>query len=86
MKNQVIGLVTPGAPPVRLTFISREAGDVKAEVFNVAGRRLRVFELGRVAAGTHPLEWDGTDFRGHRVPSGVYWMRAWLNELALPPV
>lgn len=41
------------------------------EIFDVRGRRLRVFELDR-GPGTHELPWDGRDDDGVQVPAGLY--------------
>ena len=54
--------------------LPREA-DVTLEVFDVAGRRVRAVELGRVAAGSTRLAFDGRDDRARALPSGVYFYR-----------
>ncbi|HEY6194435.1 MAG TPA: cytochrome c peroxidase [Candidatus Eisenbacteria bacterium] len=49
--------------------------DVELRVFDVAGRSVKVLAKGRMAPGTHALEWNGAGERGGRVPSGVYFYR-----------
>jgi hypothetical protein len=49
--------------------------DVKIEVFDVAGRRMRASDLGRMRAGWSEINFDGLDDRGRPFPSGVYFYR-----------
>ena len=54
--------------------LSREA-DVQVEIFDVAGRRVRLLLDARLEAGDHVAGWDGEDDRGAAVPSGLYFYR-----------
>jgi hypothetical protein len=45
-------------------------------VYDALGRRVAVLHEGALPAGRHVIGWDGTDEAGHRVPSGVYVVRA----------
>lgn len=49
------------------------ATEVRIDVVDVTGRRVRNLVDGRRAAGVHAFTWDGRDRSGHGVPSGVYW-------------
>jgi hypothetical protein len=51
------------------------AGDVNIEVFDVAGRRVRHADLGRMSAGSREMRFDGHDDAGRQLPSGVYFYR-----------
>jgi hypothetical protein len=77
---------SPGNPPVaspaspggsRATVRYRLASDanLSASVFDLAGRRLAEWELGRVSRGAHELVWDCRDRSGQRVAPGLYWVR-----------
>ncbi len=44
-------------------------------VHDVTGRLIRHLEAGSRSAGRHATRWDGTDARGHKLPSGVYFVR-----------
>ena len=46
--------------------------DVRLEVYNVAGRKLRTLINGTVGQGLHSVTWDGTNDAGDRVAAGVY--------------
>jgi hypothetical protein len=48
---------------------------VELVVFDVSGRRIAVLEEGIQQRGTHEVVWDGSDIRGNRVSSGVYFYR-----------
>lgn len=46
--------------------------DVKIDVFDVAGHRVRQSHLGRLSAGAREITFDGHDDAGRPLPSGVY--------------
>ena len=54
------------------------AADVRAEIFDLAGRRVASFDGGRHGAGAGQLEWDAGD-----LPSGVYFYRVSAGGRAL---
>jgi len=65
----------PSAAATRLQLDLPASLQVKLEVLDVAGRVVRSRDLGRLTAGSHPLEWDGLDARGARAGAGLYWVR-----------
>jgi hypothetical protein len=62
----------PFRSTVRLSFPLSAAGSARVDIFDVRGRRIRLFEREGLAAGTATLEWDGRDRAGRPVPAGVY--------------
>jgi hypothetical protein len=84
---------TPRASAIALTsnypnpFSARTAFDldlaidanVVADVFDVAGRRVRHIELGRLSAGSRAMSFDGIGENGRLLPSGVYFYRITAN-------
>ena len=64
---------------LRLVFtVMMVAGSaaVQAEIFDLAGRRVRRLEERReVGAGGYSMSWDGRDDKGELVPPGVYAVR-----------
>jgi hypothetical protein len=52
-------------------FLSNHA-DAKLAVYNLKGQLVRTLFSGRITAGLHRAEWDGTDVNGDTVVSGVY--------------
>ena len=55
-----------------LVFFLAAPGELRVDLFDVQGRRIRTFERRGLAAGEHVLSWDGRDGAGHRVGAGVY--------------
>jgi hypothetical protein len=51
------------------------AGAAHLAVYDVSGRLVRVLLDGHLAGGRHPMVWDATEQDGHRVASGVYFVR-----------
>jgi hypothetical protein len=58
-----------------LGFDLPTATEVRLEVFDLAGRRVRTLARGGRAAGSHVVEWDRRDEAGRLVPGGVYLYR-----------
>jgi hypothetical protein len=51
-------------------------GEIALSIIDVSGRVRRQLFSGRMGAGRHEIDWDGRDDQGHRVASGVYFVRA----------
>jgi flagellar hook assembly protein FlgD len=47
-------------------------GFVSMKVHDVLGREVATIVHENRSAGTHVVQWDGRDERGHTLPSGVY--------------
>ena len=65
----------PGMLSTTLHFTLPSDRDVELRVFDVSGRSIKMLAKGHMAPGVHTLAWNGTDDRGSRVPSGVYFYR-----------
>jgi len=72
-------LAAPTPNPVRgsamIHFGLARAGEVRLELFDMAGRRVRSLAGGVLAAGPHFTQWDGRDQHGQRVTAGIYFLR-----------
>jgi hypothetical protein len=66
----------PSAGAVTLSLAMPEAGEAVVEVFDLAGRRLATPWRGGLAAGRHPIGWDGRIEGGGPAAPGVYLARA----------
>jgi len=51
------------------------SGEVRADIFDSRGRRVRQLMLARLPAGQHDLVWDGRGDRGEPLSSGIYLCR-----------
>jgi len=62
-----------GATAIDLDLV-RDA-NVAVDVFDVAGRRVRQLNFGRIAAGSKSMTFDGMGDDGRPLPSGIYFYR-----------
>ncbi|MFZ0390175.1 MAG: S8 family serine peptidase [Calditrichia bacterium] len=65
----------PFNPTTTIAFDLPEASDVRLEIFDLNGRRVRTLANSRFAAGTQQVVWDGCEDSGQSVASGVYVVR-----------
>ncbi len=67
---------SPALGGARLSFDQPATGEAWVEVFDVRGARVRTLVHGVLAAGRHPLEWDGRRDDGGPAAPGLYLVRA----------
>ncbi|MBE0645419.1 MAG: hypothetical protein IH600_15150 [Bacteroidetes bacterium] len=65
----------PSAGGVRLPLDLPLAGTVRAELFDILGRRIRTLYDLALPAGKHLLPWEGLDMGASPVPPGTYIIR-----------
>jgi len=65
---------------VELTMPGRAGAGATFEVFDLAGRRLRVLAAAPGASGPSRVRWDGNDRSGSPVAPGIYFVRATGGE------
>lgn len=66
----------PFNPQVTLSFeLPRAVASAVLEIFDVAGRRVRVISASSLPAGASEFTWDGVDDSGKRQSSGMYLAR-----------
>jgi hypothetical protein len=74
-----LALLPPSPNPFRaeteLSFTLPAPSNVELSVYSVDGRLVRRVVSGVAAAGSNSVVWDGTDESGHRVGSGLYFVR-----------
>src|SRR5439155_20478730 len=65
----------PSRSAVLIRFgIARETA-VSLALYDPSGRMVRGLVAERLPAGVHEARWDGRDASGHRVASGLYFVR-----------
>lgn len=69
------GEPNPFSKSTRIRLRMPAAGAVEIVIYDITGKRVRALKTQMVEGGEHVLEWDGTDDRGHQVPTGNYWCR-----------
>ncbi len=77
--DAIAGLALTAAPnPARgsqaLTFPLRARGPARIELYDVAGRQVRLLALDG-EPGVNRVRWDGRDAAGAVVPAGLYFAR-----------
>jgi hypothetical protein len=65
----------PFNPLTKIQFFLPAASEVKLEVFDLAGRRVRVLGDGPMPAGNNEVTWDGRNQDGQDTPSGAYFYK-----------
>jgi hypothetical protein len=65
----------PFNPKTTISYYVHQAGHVELAVFDISGRVINRLVNESLGAGEHSVVWMGTDTRGGRVASGVYFFR-----------
>ncbi len=69
----------PFNPATTISFAIPKAGQVRVEIFDILGRRVRTIANQYLSAGEHALEWNGHDGDDEAVASGIYFYRVSYN-------
>jgi len=65
----------PFNPTTTISFSLKEAGNVKIEIFNLRGQKVKTLINGLLPAKNHQIVWNGKDDRGKSVSSGIYFYK-----------
>ena len=57
-----------------IRYSSLQLGDVYISIIDVAGNHINTIHIVNQVPGTHLYKWMGTDYLGHHVPSGIYFL------------
>jgi len=71
----------PFNPSTTISFDMARAGRVSIEVFNSKGQLVKTLVNGMRGAGMHKVVWDGKDFSGNGVSSGIYFYRMVTDDV-----
>jgi hypothetical protein len=81
----VLGPVVPNPfnPAAMISFVLPGPGHTALAIYDVEGRLVRTLVDGPLPEGRNEIRWDGTDDRGDRVSSGVYFCRLTFGKRSL---
>ncbi len=65
----------PFNPDTAIRFSLPEDGMTRLDVFNIRGQKVRTLVNRYMNCGTHTVTWDGQDYSGTGVASGIYLYR-----------
>jgi len=65
--------------PIPVKFALQANTNMRLEIYDVAGRRVRRLTEGVFPAGTYTSTWDGRTDGGSRVVRGIYLVRLWSD-------
>lgn len=81
-RTEIVGIQpNPGRNGTAIEFAAKDpATAVQIQVFDVAGRRVRVVFSGEAPRGVNRVSWDGRDDEGRDVATGVYFVQLRSGE------
>ncbi|MCD6176440.1 MAG: T9SS type A sorting domain-containing protein [Candidatus Cloacimonetes bacterium] len=65
----------PFNPTTTISFSLKETGNVKIEIFNIRGQKVKTLTNGLLPAKNHQIVWNGKDDKGKSVSSGIYFYK-----------
>lgn len=65
----------PFNPNTHIRFSLKEKTEVKLDIYNILGQKVTTLANEELSAGEHSLLWNGTDSKGSKVSSGVYFYK-----------
>ena len=73
----------PFNPQTDIKFQAPEAGNVRIDVYNIAGQLVKTVLDEYITAGIKTITWDGTNANGNAVNSGVYFYKMTAGNVVL---
>lgn len=76
LKTGLIGnYPNPFNPETKIQFQTKDAMNVKINIYNIKGQKVKTLLDSYVDKGQHFIVWDGKSDNGHNVSSGIYFYR-----------
>ncbi|MCF7911230.1 MAG: T9SS type A sorting domain-containing protein [Candidatus Cloacimonetes bacterium] len=69
---QLSNFPNPFNPQTKISFLLTKSADVKLEIYNLKGQKIRELVSEHLQASEYSLIWDGRNDRGKLMPSGIY--------------
>jgi len=70
----------PFNPETTIDFSLPKAGKVTLKIYNTLGQEVKTLVDKKMNVGYHRILWDGTDYTGQSVASGIYFYRIKVSE------
>ncbi|RMF58697.1 MAG: T9SS C-terminal target domain-containing protein [Calditrichaeota bacterium] len=74
----------PFNPATTIRYQLPERSDVRLEIYDVLGQKIRTLVAHQQEAGSYSVKWDGRSETGASVTSGVYFYRLFARSATLP--
>ena len=65
----------PFNPLTNIQFTLKKNAQVKINVYNMLGQKVKTLVNRKMTAGSHIVAWDGQDNNGNKMASGIYYYR-----------
>jgi Leucine-rich repeat (LRR) protein len=65
----------PFTSETAITYKLNEQSDVEVTIYDILGREIKKYSVGKQEAGIHGIKWDGRNNTGEKVTAGVYFYR-----------
>ncbi len=72
----------PFNPVTTISYSLQKPAEVRIEILNIIGQRVRLLIEEHQASGSHQVTWDGRDDRGRDCSTGVYFYRLSSSEFS----
>jgi len=72
----------PFNPKTVIGYSLLAAGEVELTIYNSTGNKVKTLFKGRKNAGEYKVEWDGTNYNGEKVSSGIYFYKLTTNNFS----
>ena len=69
----------PFNPSTTISFNLQEKGEIKLEIYNIKGQKVKTLVSSNLRKGTHSFIWNGVDNSGKLVGSGIYFYKLNVN-------
>ncbi len=65
----------PFNPATKIGFFIKNTGMVSIEIFDIAGRQIKTFDIGSKSPGMYEVTWDGRTDKGIAAAGGIYFCK-----------
>ncbi|MCK5051572.1 MAG: T9SS type A sorting domain-containing protein [Candidatus Cloacimonetes bacterium] len=69
----------PFNPTTTISFSILEESKVELSIYNIKGQKIKSLLSNQISAGEHSIVWNGEDFTGKKVSSGIYFYKLSIN-------